>query len=164
MGLELHLSRSVGLSGKGIPQARSFATWAEAALRQASPRSNFEMSIRIVDAAEGRTLNRTYRKRDYATNVLSFAADGFPGSKWPLLGDLVICAEVLAREAAEQGKRLRDHYAHMTVHGTLHLLGHDHQDDTEAERMESLERLILASLGIADPYLWSRESGMGNGE
>jgi probable rRNA maturation factor len=160
----LHLSRSPGLAAAGIPHRNSFAAWVAAALKRARHRRRSELSIRIVDVAEGRALNRTWRGRDYATNVLSFAVDLPPGSGLPLLGDLVICADVLAREAAEQGKRLRDHYAHMTVHGTLHLLGHDHQDDAEAERMEALERAILASFGIADPYVWSGESGVGNGE
>jgi probable rRNA maturation factor len=157
VSLELHLSRSTGLAGKGIPHRSSFVAWVEAALPRARRRRNPVLSIRIVDEAEGRALNRNYRKRDHATNVLSFAADMPPGSKVPLLGDLVICAEVLAREAAEQGKQLRDHYAHMTVHGTLHLLGYDHEADADAERMEALERKILASLGIADPYLYGRE-------
>ncbi len=97
-------------------------------------------------------LNRRYRDRDYATNVLSFPAELPAGLQLPLLGDIVICAPVVAREAGEQGKKLRNHYAHLTVHGVLHLLGHEHQHDTEAERMEKLERSILARLGIADPY------------
>lgn len=164
MDLELYLSRSPGLAAAGIPHRSSFSAWVAAALRRVRHRRRSALSIRIVDAVEGRALNRTWRGRDYATNVLSFAADLPPAGGLPLLGDLVICADVLAREAAEQGKRLRDHYAHMTVHGTLHLLGHDHQDDAEAERMETLERAILASFGIADPYVWGRESGMGDGE
>src|SRR5690606_11330766 len=97
--------------------------------------------------------NRHYRGKDYATNVLSFPADLPEGVKLPLLGDLVICVPVVTREATEQGKRLNDHYAHLTVHGALHLLGWDHEDEREAECMEQLEREILASLGIADPYL-----------
>lgn len=152
MTLALHLSRSAGLPRKGIPLQASFATWVEAALRAANRRRESELSIRIVDAREGRELNRDYRQRDYATNVLSFPAELPPAMKLPLLGDLVICAPVVAREAAEQGKRLRDHYAHMTVHGTLHLLGHDHENDADAERMEALERRILTQLGVADPY------------
>jgi probable rRNA maturation factor len=94
----------------------------------------------------------TYRKRDYATNVLSFPADLPEGVSLPLIGDLVICAPVVAREAIEQRKVLRDHYAHMTIHGTLHLLGHDHENDADAERMEALERDILAGFSVADPY------------
>lgn len=152
MTLTLHLSRSAGLPRKGIPLQASFARWTEAALRAANRRRDSELSIRIVDAHEGRELNRDYRRRDYATNVLSFPAELPAGMKLPLLGDLVICAPVVTREAAEQGKCLRDHYAHMTVHGTLHLLGYDHEDDSDAERMEALERKALNQLGVADPY------------
>jgi probable rRNA maturation factor len=115
------------------------------------------VAIRIVGAQEGRALNRHYRGKDYATNVLSFPADvdgaGLPkGVKLPLLGDIVLCAPVIAREAKEQKKPLNAHYAHLTVHGVLHLLGWDHQDEREADCMEALEREILAGLGIADPY------------
>ena len=115
-----------------------------------------DLAIRIVDDKEGRSMNHHYRGKDYATNVLSFPAElpeGLPeGVKLPLLGDLVICAPVVAREAREQGKALAAHYAHMTVHGVLHLLGWDHDDEREAECMEQLEREILASLGVEDPY------------
>jgi probable rRNA maturation factor len=152
MALTLHLSRSGGLPRKGVPLRASFAAWVEVALRGAGHRRNTELSIRIVDVGEGRRLNRTYRQRDYATNVLSFTAELPPAMKLPLLGDLVICAAVVAREAREQGKRLRDHYAHLTIHGTLHLLGHDHENDVDAEAMETLERTLLAQLGVADPY------------
>lgn len=136
----------------GVPAAASFRRWVEAALRGAKRRRATELSIRIVDAAEGRALNRDYRGKDYATNVLSFEADLPPGLKLPLIGDMVICAPVVAREAAEQGKPPRDHWAHLTVHGVLHLLGHDHIIEAEAEAMEAMEMRILAGLGIADPY------------
>jgi probable rRNA maturation factor len=152
MTLDLHLSRSAGMSQIGVPQRSSFTRWVEAALRAAKRRGNAELSIRIVDAGEGRSLNRQYRDRDHATNVLSFPIELPDGIKLPLLGDLVICAPVVAREAAEQGKPLRDHYAHMTIHGTLHLLGYDHENDADAERMEALERRVLGTLEIADPY------------
>ena len=139
---------------KGVPSSASFRKWVTAAL--ADRDAPAEMAIRIVGADEGRELNRTYRGKDYATNVLSFPAEspeGLPEDvELPLLGDLVICAEVVAREAAEQGKRPADHWAHLTVHGTLHLLGWDHEADDEAEAMEAREREILAGLGIADPY------------
>ena len=140
----------------GVPAAVSFRKWVAAALdgriREA------DLAIRIVDAREGRALNRHYRGKDYATNVLSFPAEIAEGVKlpegviMPLLGDLVICAPVVAREAQEQGKRLNDHYAHLTVHGALHLLGWDHENERDAECMEQLERDILAGLGIGDPY------------
>jgi len=139
-------------SRKGIPAAASFRRWVEAALKGARRRKATEVAIRIVDADEGQALNLQYRGRDYATNVLSFPADLPPGLNLPLIGDLVICAPVVAREASEQGKKAQDHWAHMTIHGTLHLLGYDHIVDAEAEAMEALETRILAGLGIADPY------------
>ncbi|HET9032226.1 MAG TPA: rRNA maturation RNase YbeY [Dokdonella sp.] len=152
MKLDLYLSRSPAMPQTGLPRRSSFLRWIEAALHMARRRGNSEISIRLVDAEEGQSLNRQYRHRDYATNVLSFPAELPADIKLPLLGDLVICAPVVAREASEQGKPLRDHYAHMTIHGTLHLLGYDHENDADAERMESLERRILAELQIADPY------------
>ena len=143
---------SYALTRRGLPAAMSFRAWAQAALAGAKRRASTTLSIRVVDTPEGRQLNRRYRHKDYATNVLSFPAELPRGLKLPLLGDLVICAPVVAREAAEQGKNLRDHYAHLTIHGVLHLLGYDHETPAEAERMEMLERRILAGLGIADPY------------
>lgn len=141
-------------SRRGVPAAASFRRWATAAL--AGRIRTADLAIRIVGEDEGRALNRHYRGRDYATNVLSFPADlpeGLPeGVRLPLLGDLVICAPVVAREAADQGKPLGAHYAHLTVHGALHLLGWDHENGPEAEAMEQLEREILAGLGIDDPY------------
>lgn len=151
-----HLDIAVGyaLPRKGIPSAASFRRWASAALDGRI--RDADLAIRLVDEDEGRALNRHYRGKDYATNVLSFPAElpeGLPeGVRLPLLGDLVICAPVVAREAAEQHKRLGDHYAHLTVHGVLHLLGWDHENDKDAEAMEQLEREVLASLGIDDPY------------
>jgi probable rRNA maturation factor len=117
-----------------------------------------DLAIRIVGTREGRALNRHYRGKDYATNVLSFPADVAEGVKlpkgvrMPLLGDLVLCAPVVAREAKDQDKPLAAHYAHLTVHGALHLLGWNHEDPREAECMEQLEREILAGLDIPDPY------------
>lgn len=107
-----------------------------------------EIAVRIVDAEEGRALNRDYRGKDYATNVLTFDY-----AHEPVVGaDLVICAEVVEREAAEMGLPLLDHYAHMLVHGTLHAQGYDHEEDDEAACMEARETEILAGLGFADPY------------
>ncbi|MEN4903572.1 rRNA maturation RNase YbeY [Luteimonas sp. TWI1416] len=151
-----HLDIAVGyaLPRKGIPSAASFRRWASAALDGRI--RDADLAIRVVDEDEGRALNRHYRGKDYATNVLSFPAElpeGLPeGVRLPLLGDLVICAPVVAREADEQRKRPNDHYAHLTVHGVLHLLGWDHENDKDAEAMEQLEREVLASLGIDDPY------------
>ena len=139
----------------GVPAAVSFCKWVAAALEGRIREA--DLAIRIVDEKEGRALNHHYRGKDYATNVLSFPAElpeGLPkGVKLPLLGDLVLCAPVVAREAREQGKPLNAHYAHLTVHGCLHLLGWDHEDAQEAEAMEQLEREILAGLGLPDPYL-----------
>ena len=138
----------------GIPAAVSFRKWVAAAL--AGRIREADLAVRIVGSKEGRALNHHYRGKDYATNVLSFPAElpeGLPKDvKLPLLGDLVLCAPVVAREAAEQGKDLHAHYAHLTVHGMLHLQGHDHETDTEAEAMEALETVILARLGYTDPY------------
>jgi probable rRNA maturation factor len=148
----LHLDVSVGyaLPRKGLPAAVSFRRWVAAAL--AARIRAADVGIRLVDAREGRALNHHYRGKDYATNVLSFPAELPEGVTLPLLGDIVLCAPVVAREAREQGKTLSEHYAHLTVHGVLHLLGWDHEDTREAECMEQLEREILAGLGIADPY------------
>ncbi len=148
----LTLAVGYGTSRKGVPASASFRLWVDAALRGAKRRKATELAIRIVGTQEGRTLNREYRSKDYATNVLSFPVELPPGVTLPLIGDLAICAPVVAREAAEQGKPARNHWAHMTVHGVLHLLGYDHIEDAEAEAMEALETRILAGLGIADPY------------
>lgn len=152
--LRLDVAVSYAVPRAGVPAAVSFRKWVAAALKNRIREA--DLAIRIVDAKEGRALNHHYRGKDYATNVLSFPAElpeGLPkGVKLPLLGDLVICAPVVAREAKEQGKPLAAHYAHLTVHGALHLLGWDHEDDKEAEAMEQLEREILADLGLPDPY------------
>ncbi|MBL8300221.1 MAG: rRNA maturation RNase YbeY [Rhodanobacteraceae bacterium] len=153
MDLRVHLSRAAGLAAAGIPRADSFRRWVEAALAAARRRRASEVSIHLVGDDEGRRYNRDYRGRDYATNVLSFPAELPAGVRTPLLGDLIVCAPVVAREAAEQHKPPRHHYAHMTVHGVLHLLGYDHHLDIEAEQMEAIERRALARLGIADPYV-----------
>ena len=152
-GSTLTLSVGYGVPRGGVPSAASFRRWVEAALHGAKRRKATELAIRIVGLEEGQALNRDYRGKDYPTNVLSFPAELPPGVALPLIGDLAICAPVVAREAAEQGKKPAQHWAHMTVHGVLHLLGFDHMEDADAERMESLEKRILASLGIADPYL-----------
>lgn len=152
--VRLDVAVGYALPRAGVPAAASFRKWVAAAL--AGRIREADLAIRLVDAREGQALNRHYRGRDYATNVLSFPADlpeGLPeGVRLPLLGDLVICPPVVEREAREQGKPLAAHYAHLTVHGTLHLLGWDHGNDVEAEAMEQLEREILAGLGIDDPY------------
>ena len=133
-----------------IPGAPSVRRWVRAALGDAH--AGAELSVRIVDEPEMRALNARYRHQDYATNVLSFPAGLPPDVQVPLLGDIVICAPVVKREAAEQHKAPRAHWAHMVVHGTLHLLGHDHERAREAAAMEALERRILADLKFPDPY------------
>jgi probable rRNA maturation factor len=133
-----------------LPDAARLRDWAVAALATNKPA--VEVVIRIVDEAESRMLNARYRGKDGPTNVLSFPfeAPADVGSRH--LGDLVICAQVVEREAAQQGKRPEDHWAHMVVHGMLHLAGLDHQTEAGADYMEERERQILAKFGIADPY------------
>lgn len=117
--------------------------------------------MRVVDSEEMRALNRDYREQDQVTNVLSFPAEpvcGLPGEAPQVLGDIVVCAERVAEEATRQGKSLADHWAHLLVHGTLHLLGYDHQFDAEAAEMEDLEARILAKYGVSDPYEVSPDS------
>ena len=147
----LELDLQLASSAPDLPSEAQFRTWCELALRQRTADS--ELTIRLVDEAEGRELNHTYRQRDYATNVLSFPAD-VPDELLdiPLLGDLVICVPVVVREAQEQSKSLEAHWAHLVIHGCLHLLGYDHILDAEAEEMEALERALLAELGYPDPY------------
>jgi len=137
---------------KGVPLLRSFERWLGAIPELAARRDWTELNILIVGRAAGRRFNRQFRGRDYATNVLSFPYHALPGERSALLGDLVICAPVVAREAAEQGKPLREHYAHLTIHGVLHLLGHDHEKPRDAGLMEALEVRLLAGLGIKNPY------------
>jgi probable rRNA maturation factor len=123
--------------------------WVKAALLAPA-----ELTIRFVDAEEGRVLNRDYREKDYATNVLTFAYNEGEelADDAPTQADIILCTDVLEREAAEQNKTLEAHTAHLIVHGVLHAQGYDHMDDEEATEMESLETEILASLGLDDPY------------
>ena len=132
------------------PAAVSLRRWAGAALR-GGPRGAM-LGVRVVGAVEGRRLNREFRGKDQPTNVLSFAGGAGPGGPRDFLGDIAICAPVVAREARAQGKPLRAHWAHMVVHGTLHLLGHDHRRRDEAREMEAREIAILADLGFGNPY------------
>ena len=155
-GEGLRVSVSYGLPRRGVPAAASFRRWVALAL--GSRPGPAEVAIRVVSAPEGRRLNREYRRKDYATNVLSFPAELPAGVTVPLLGDVVLCAPVVAREAREQRKPRAAHYAHLTVHGVLHLLGYDHQGTGEARRMERLEIQLLESIGIPDPYSVERRS------
>ena len=135
----------------GLPTAEQIEQWATAAVEPQS--DEVEMTVRIVDEAESHALNLNYRGKDRPTNVLSFPFECPDEVELPLLGDLVICRQVVEREAQEQDKPLMAHWAHMVVHGSLHLLGYDHIEDDEAEEMESLEAQIMTGLGFADPYL-----------
>ncbi len=140
MKSEFSLSVQYASNDEDIPQRHRFRKWVSASLEGPA-----QITIRIVDLEEGRHLNREFREKDYATNVLTFVYENG-------IGDIVICAPVIRREALEQGKQLESHYAHMTVHGMLHLQGYDHEDDEDAAIMESKEKAIMARLGYPDPY------------
>ena len=148
MNLYLDVQRALD-AGPGSEDVRR---WAEAALRY-EQQDNVELSVRIVDEVESASLNYQYRGKDYATNVLSFGCDLPTELEMNLLGDLLICAPVVQREAAEQGKTEQAHWAHMIVHGVLHLLGFDHLNEDDAQKMEQHEIAILQKLGFANPYL-----------
>ena len=147
MSIELDLQ----LAGEweGVPERDDFEKWVVAALQE---REEAELTIRVVGRRESRELNSTYRQKDSETNVLSFPAELPEGIDLPLLGDILICAPLVAEEAAAQGKALHDHWAHLAIHGVLHLLGYDHVADEDAEEMEALEISLLESLGIGNPY------------
>lgn len=153
MNLQLEIQRVV--EGDGIPGPMQFQAWAEAVLNGRLERA--ELVVRIVDREESRQLNRDYRGQDKPTNVLSFPFEAPEVVESDLLGDLVICAPVVAEEAAAQGIPLEAHWAHLLVHGVLHLLGFDHTNEQEADVMEGLEVEILAPLGFPDPYQSERE-------
>ena len=147
-------------NSEGLPTLEQFTHWVETALAFEAQTEDFpetEMTIRIVDEEESQTLNREYRGKDYPTNVLSFPFEVPEGIELPLLGDLVICRQVMEREAKEQQISLASHWAHLAVHGTLHLLGYDHIEEAEAEEMEGLESQIMQKLGFEDPYLSEKE-------
>ena len=138
-------------SSADTPDAAAIEGWALAALKRASGSDAGEVCVRVVDETEIRELNATYRHKDAVTNVLSFPADvDLPEAR--IWGDVVVCAPVVGREAAEQGKAYADHFAHMVVHGVLHLLGYDHETAAEADVMERLEIEILGRFGVSDPY------------
>ena len=139
-----------------IPAADAIKNWIILAAHAAGHSRDVEVSVRIVDADESRALNHEYRGKDKPTNVLSFPAgqiEGLPDDVPLQLGDIVVCASVVSDEAIEQHKAVADHWAHMLVHGTLHLMGYDHETDDEASEMEALETQILMKSGLKDPYL-----------
>lgn len=146
----IDLDLQVAADVAGMPDEAAIRRWVETAL--AGRREEAQLTVRITDEAEITDLNRTYRGKDRPTNVLSFPFEAPPGVELPLLGDIIICAAVVADEAHEQGKPLEAHWAHMVIHGTLHLLGYDHIEEAEAAAMEGLEIELLAGLGYANPY------------
>jgi len=134
-----------------VPSSRAISQWVQLGAA-GRVRKTMDLSLRVVGSSEGRALNRRYRGCDYPTNVLSFAAPRAARLRDRQLGDLVICAPVVAREARQQGKSLRAHWAHLVIHGTLHLLGFDHQRARDAQRMERREVRLLRTLGYQNPY------------
>ncbi|WP_138437203.1 rRNA maturation RNase YbeY [Marinobacter shengliensis] len=146
---KLTVDVQVAYEGAGVPDETQFQVWAEKAWLGEDPS---EVTIRIVGNDESQDLNHQYRGKDKPTNVLSFPFEAPPGITVPLAGDLVICAPVVEKEAQEQHKEPVAHWAHMVVHGMLHLQGYDHIEDNEAEAMEALEVRLLAQLGFANPY------------
>jgi len=146
----IDLDLQIAVEAPDLPAEADILRWVAAAVGDAMEEA--QLTVRITDEAEIRELNATYRGKDYATNVLSFPFEAPPGVDIPLLGDIVVCAAVVAREAAEQEKPLQAHWAHMVIHGTLHLLGYDHIEEADAEEMEGLEIALLADLGYANPY------------
>ncbi|MCY0857770.1 rRNA maturation RNase YbeY [Cupriavidus sp. D39] len=144
--LELALQYGDGLKARrGLPTQRKVQTWAKSALY-----ADATLTIRFVGEEEGRSLNRSYRGKDYATNVLTFAYAEHESD--PVSGDIVLCCPVVEQEAREQKKSLEAHYAHLIVHGVLHAQGYEHEEDAEAEEMEAIETETLQALGFADPY------------
>ncbi|MDK9764977.1 rRNA maturation RNase YbeY [Vibrio sp. D420a] len=150
MSIELDLQLAVE-DEQGLPTEQDIQQWLDKTIPQFQ--ENAELTIRIVDTEESHQLNHEYRGKDKPTNVLSFPFEAPPGIELDLLGDLIICRQVVEKEAAEQNKPLLAHWAHMVVHGSLHLLGYDHIEDDEAEEMESLETEIMQAMGYEDPYI-----------
>ncbi|MFA0034784.1 rRNA maturation RNase YbeY [Vibrio sp. 10N.261.49.A12] len=150
MSIELDLQIAVE-NEQGLPTEQDIQLWLDKTIPQFQ--ENAELTVRIVDTQESHQLNHEYRGKDKPTNVLSFPFEAPPGIELDLLGDLIICRQVVEKEAEEQSKPLLAHWAHMVVHGSLHLLGYDHIEDGEAEEMESLETEIMQTMGFEDPYI-----------
>ncbi|MEZ8703165.1 rRNA maturation RNase YbeY [Vibrio cyclitrophicus] len=150
MSIELDLQLAVE-NEQGLPTEQDIQLWLNKTIPQFQ--ENAELTVRIVDTQESHQLNHEYRGKDKPTNVLSFPFEAPPGVELDLLGDLIICRQVVEKEAEEQNKPLLAHWAHMVVHGSLHLLGYDHIEDDEAEEMESLETEIMQTMGFEDPYI-----------
>ncbi|WP_047045009.1 rRNA maturation RNase YbeY [Vibrio mexicanus] len=150
MAIELDLQLAVE-DNNGLPIESDMQRWLDVTISKFQPQA--ELTVRIVDTEESHQLNHEYRGKDKPTNVLSFPFEAPPGMEIDLLGDLIICRQVVEQEAQDQSKPVIAHWAHMVVHGSLHLLGYDHIDDDEAEEMESLETEIMQELGFEDPYI-----------
>lgn len=135
------------------PELEQFQQWVDAALALFEDGADCELVIRLVDDEESAQLNQQYRQKSGPTNILSFPFEAPAGMDMDLLGDLVICAPLIALEAAQQNKLPEHHWAHITIHGVLHLLGYDHIEDQDAEQMEALEIEVLSKLGVANPYM-----------
>lgn len=154
MSAQLAVDVQIVSSAASVPAEAEIATLLQQVVGSEVASGDLELAVRIVDEQEARELNSRFRQIDKATNVLSFSADVIglaDGTRRPL-GDIVICAPIVEREATEQGKNVASHWTHMLVHGALHLLGYDHQADPDATTMETLEKEILAAHGIDDPY------------
>ena len=149
--MTLAVEVQIAAADASLPSQRQLSDWALAAWQEEGVR-DAEVVVRVTDEAESRRLNHEFRGRDNATNVLSFPFDPVPEIDLNHVGDLVICAPVVAREAVEQGKQAEAHWAHMVVHGMLHLQGYDHETDEQAAEMETLETQILTGLGYPAPY------------
>lgn len=147
---KLQIEVQLAVYADGLPAGELVQQWVKHALQ--GQRETAELVVRVVDEAEMTALNREYRGKDGPTNVLSFPYEPMPGVAADLLGDVVICAPVVAMEAIKQGKPLDSHWAHIVIHGVLHLLGHDHTEAPQAQEMEALETVLLTRLGFADPY------------
>ncbi len=157
----LSIDVQIACDDSSVPPAKEIETWVARAVVESGKKiaGSAELSVRLVDKEEIQSLNRDYRQKDAATNVLSFPAaliEGLPDDTAQALGDIVVCASIVSEEAAEQQKAVADHWAHMLVHGTLHLLGFDHGTDADAAEMEGLETRILTGNGLNDPYVESR--------
>jgi probable rRNA maturation factor len=150
-----YLDIQLATSYADYPTEQQFQLWVDTVLQEDDQDS--EIVIRLVDDQESAELNQQYRHKSGPTNILSFPFEAPDGFDTDLLGDLVICAPLIAQEAQQQNKQLFDHWAHITIHGVLHLLGYDHIDDAEAEEMEALEIKILSRLNINNPYLEESE-------
>ena len=153
--MNAHVEVQFAVEDESVPSAEDIVLWVDRAILFAERTSGAEVSVRVVSATEMQQLNDDFREQDKPTNVLSFPAgeiEGLPADASLPLGDIVVCSAVVREEAERQGKALADHWAHMIIHGTLHLLGFDHVDDSDAAEMESLEIRILAAHGIKDPY------------